>query len=161
MDEVAEILAIQRLKARYFRHLDTKNWAEFRKVFTDDVLTYRNDEEQPMGSGADAWVESVSTILASAVTIHHGHMPEIYLTGERTAEGIWAMFDWVDDPEHGRAVQGYGHYFETYEKGADGDWRIKTSRLKRLRVEPVEPTDLAVIAERRGRWFIAEAHEGS
>jgi SnoaL-like protein len=159
VDEATEILAIQRLKARYFRFLDTKDWVKFRQVFTDDVRAYRNDEQQPMASGGDAWVSMVSTILATAVTVHHGHTPEIYLTGQTTAEGVWAMFDWVDDPEHGRAVQGYGHYHETYEKGADGEWRIKQTRLMRLRVEPMPPTDLAVVEERRGRWYIAEAHE--
>jgi hypothetical protein len=160
MDEAAEILAIQRLKARYFRYLDTKDWARFREVFTDDVLSYRNDEEEPVSSGGDAWVAAVSTILATAVTVHHGHNPEISLTSETTAEGIWAMFDWVDDPEHGRAVQGFGHYHELYEKGADGEWRIKQTRLRRLRVEPVPATDLAVLEERRTHWYIAEAHEG-
>jgi hypothetical protein len=48
------------------------------------------------------------------------------------------MFDWVDwsqtaTPE--RTFQGYGHYVEEYEKGVDGQWRIKRVRLTRLRVD--------------------------
>ena len=30
-------------------------------------------------------------LLASAVTVHHGHMPEIALLGPDRATGIWAM----------------------------------------------------------------------
>jgi hypothetical protein len=48
------------------------------------------------------------------------------------------MFDWVDhqsDPE--TSMQGYGHYVEDYEKGADGTWRIKNLRLTRLRTDRI------------------------
>jgi hypothetical protein len=31
-----------------------------------------------------------------------------------------------------RTLHGYGHYHETYEK-LDGEWRIKTMKLTRLR----------------------------
>ena len=37
-----------------------------------------------------------------------------------------------------RSMHGYGHYHETYEK-VDGEWRIKTIALTRLRVD----TDMA------------------
>jgi hypothetical protein len=35
-------------------------------------------------------------------------------------------------------MHGYGHYHETYEK-ADGEWRIKSSKLIRLREDIVTP----------------------
>ena len=35
MDDVE---AIKQLKARYFRTMDTKDWAAMRQVFTDDVV---------------------------------------------------------------------------------------------------------------------------
>ena len=41
-DALAEIETIKQLKARYFRHLDTRNWPEWRKVFTDDVAVRVN-----------------------------------------------------------------------------------------------------------------------
>ena len=37
-----------------------------------------------------------------------------------------------------RAMHGYGHYHETYEKVA-GEWRIKTITLTRLRVDADMP----------------------
>jgi hypothetical protein len=60
-------------------------------------------------------------------------MPEIELTSETTATGIWPMEDfniWEDGSQN----HGYGHYLETYEK-VDGRWFIKTMQLRYLRVE--------------------------
>jgi hypothetical protein len=71
--------------------------------------------------------------LADVVTVHHGHMPEIELTSPTTATGIWSMEDMLRWPE-GHEMHGYGHYHETYEK-VGGAWRIKSSRLSRLRMD--------------------------
>ena len=69
------------------------------------------------------------------VTVHHGHMPEIELTSPTTARGIWAMEDILHTPEDSvNVVHGFGHYHETYER-IDGEWRINTLRLTRLRVD--------------------------
>ncbi len=60
-------------------------------------------------------------------------MPEITLTGPGTASGIWSMEDIVEFPD-GTVLQGYGHYHETYRK-VDGEWRIATLHLTRLRMD--------------------------
>jgi hypothetical protein len=143
-DSTAEILAIHRLKARYFRYMDTKQWSLWRDLFTDDLVFYMEDAivpttTEPIVSGGDEFVEYVSGVLATAVTTHHGHMPEIELTGDRTATGVWAMYDWVDDEPNGFALKGYGHYHEQYVK-SDGKWRIAELRLTRLRVDMIAPT---------------------
>jgi hypothetical protein len=64
-------------------------------------------------------------------------MPEIEITGDGTARGIWAMFDYVEwDEQDGERVglQGYGHYREEYKR-EDGEWRIARTRLERLRID--------------------------
>ena len=133
----AAIQAIERLKARYFRLMDTKEWAAYRQLFTDDMIFYFESEEAPAATSGDAFVAHVRSRLATAVSVHQGHMPEIELTSPDSARGVWAMFDWVDDPEHSRAFQGYGHYHEEYRRCADGQWRIAQLRLTRLRVDEV------------------------
>ena len=69
-------------------------------------------------------------------TVHHGHMPEIELTSPTTATRD--LGDGGQAAVAGgcpiRTLHGYGHYHETYEK-LDGQWRIKTIRLTRLRVD--------------------------
>jgi hypothetical protein len=66
-------------------------------------------------------------------------MPEIDFLDADTATGVWAMYDWVDDPARGVAWQGYGHYHEQYLRCPDGRWRFSKMRLTRLRVDPVAP----------------------
>jgi hypothetical protein len=136
-DTLAAIEAIKQLKARYFRLLDTKQWDEWAGVFTADLDAWIEDTSDINYSSRDQFVASVSAILADAVTVHHGHMPEIEVTSPDTARGIWAMFDYVRiaGQERSLELKGYGHYHEEYRKGFDGQWRISSLRLHRLRVD--------------------------
>ena len=124
MDDVE---AIKQLKARYFRTMDTKDWVGLRQVFADDVVMDTTASGGGVVSGADAFVEFLEQALAGAVTVHHGHMPEITLTSSTTAAGIWALHDHIVWPD-GTRLQGDGHYHETYEL-TDGAWRITSSTL--------------------------------
>jgi hypothetical protein len=140
-DRPEDRLALKELKASYFRYLDTKRWAAWRELFTNDMVFYADDapvptETQPMTTNGDDFVEMVSSVLADAVTVHQGHMPELRFTDATNANGIWAMFDWVDSSgSGGNSMQGFGHYHEHYVKGGDGKWRIKELRLTRLRTD--------------------------
>ena len=130
---------IRRLKARYFRLLDTQQWDDWGDVFTADVVM-DIPEAGTVTTGRDDVVRGVSSALAGAQTVHHGHMPEIELTGPDTARGIWAMEDYVEWPtgEDGARVgmRGYGHYREEYRR-EDDVWRIARLRLDRLRIDPL------------------------
>ena len=133
MTALDDIEAIKQLKARYFRSMDAKDWAAMREVFADDVVMDTTAAGGRLVTGADEFIAGLTEILAGAVTVHHGHMPEIELTSPATATGIWALHDIVIWPS-GTRLDGYGHYNETYEK-ADGVWRIKTSTLTRLHMD--------------------------
>jgi SnoaL-like domain len=140
-DRLSERAALQELKASYFRYLDTKRWASWRELFTDDMVFYNDDapvptSTEPMTANGDDFVEMVSSVLEHAVTVHQGHMPELRFVDDHHAEGIWAMFDWVDSSgSGGTSMQGFGHYHEQYVKGDDGKWRIRGLRLTRLRTD--------------------------
>lgn len=147
-DQLMDLYAIQSLKARYFRLIDTKAWSEWRSLFTDDLEYYIEHGPvpalaAPTMTGADTFVEFVSKALETSKTVHQGHTPEISLTGPDTATGIWGMFDWVDDATKGYALQGYGFYFEKYRKNSSGDWQVCELKLTRLRVDTVDPTPLS------------------
>ena len=135
VDDLADIEAIKQLKARYFRCLDQKLWDGFGEVFTaDGHLDSSGDAPHAVATGREAIVAMVSGAVGQAVTVHHGHMPEIEITGAGRARGIWAMEDYIEFPGNPPALtlHGRGHYFEEYEKGPDGEWRIKKLRLERL-----------------------------
>ncbi len=127
--------AIRRLKARYFRCIDTKDWAGLRDVVCDDIDIDVHADSGRRYAGGDAFVASVQRNLADAVSVHHGHMPEIEMTSSTTAMGVWSMEDEIWFPEGAsiRYLHGYGHYHETYRREPDGQWRIATMRLVRLR----------------------------
>ncbi len=139
-----DIFAIQMLKARYFRCIDTKDWAAFAAVFTEDVeIAVREDTgTDEVLVGRDRFARTVGLALDGATTVHPGHMPEIEVAGDGTATGTWAMEDYVEwaPGEDGarQGFRGYGHYHETYRH--DGDrWRIATLRLTRLRRDQLSP----------------------
>ena len=132
MQELDEIEAIKQLKARYFRLMDTKQWDQFGELFTDDATLAASPDPKETFHGRADIVRRVSAALREATTVHHGHMPEIELTGADTARGIWAMYDFVDLPQ--LVLHGWGHYHEEYAKQG-GAWRIQSSRLTRLRLD--------------------------
>ena len=132
---------IKQLKARYFRHIDGKDWDSWQAVFAPDaelVVSFEGDgpgtPDNPV-VGATEIVAFVRPSIEALVTVHHGHTPEIELTSPTTARGVWAMEDLLSLPDGGgQVLQGWGHYHETYER-IDGQWHIKTLRLTRLRVD--------------------------
>lgn len=137
------IEAIKALKARYFRCMDMKDWAGLEAVFAPDLIADFRDsngtrDESLLTHGAAPYVAGLRPILENISTVHHGHMPEIELTSSDSATGIWAMEDklWVEGPSvvPFRTLHGYGHYHETYRR-IDGEWRIATIKLTRLRVD--------------------------
>jgi hypothetical protein len=152
-----EMEAIRQLKARYFRFLDTKDWEGFRSVFVEEpalgpiengfpdyLLALRPPEARAQvtegSTGLDAFVERNRQFIGPLLTTHHGHQPEIELTGETEATGIWPMEDVLVWKKEGYRLRGTGHYRETYTKVA-GQWKIASLKLSRLHVyvEKIEP----------------------
>jgi hypothetical protein len=149
LDQLLAIEAIRQLKSRYFRCMDTKDWAGVRAVFADDAafdaraslsLDGAGEAGQAAQSndwvvhGGDAIVEFIKGAAGPLQTVHHGHGHEIEVLSATEARGVIAMEDQIWDTATGAVfLHGCGHYHETYRRGADG-WRIHTSRLSRLYV---------------------------
>jgi hypothetical protein len=151
MDDTAallEIESIKQLKARYCRYLDTKDWDAWRHIFTDDFLSDTSEAGGRVVKGADAFVAFTRRNIGkpSQPTVHQVHAPEIELTSATTARGVWALND-VVRLAPGLNLNAYGHYHETYEK-IDGQWRIKSSKLTRLREDIFNPVFSLRISER-------------
>ncbi|HEY4332645.1 MAG TPA: nuclear transport factor 2 family protein [Ilumatobacteraceae bacterium] len=131
MDDIEQI---KQLKARYFRCLDTKDWAGLQAVFIADAEVDMTGEGGGVTHSAADFVAGLSAMLADVITVHHGHMPEIALLSDLRATGIWAMEDelWWPEGSALKHLHGYGHYTESYIK-LDGMWAIASMRLTRLR----------------------------
>jgi len=138
-EQLLTIEAIKRLKARYFRFVDTKDWEGFASLFTEDVVfDISSGHFNCVLHSPGEIIEIVSPAMKDCISVHHGHCPEITITSDTTAEGIWAMEDkllWAEGADSPvRTMHGYGHYHETYRK-IEGEWRIETMRLTRLRLD--------------------------
>jgi hypothetical protein len=134
---LADIEEIKQLKARYFYHLDRKEWDQWREsVFCRDASMHVPEARLEL-FGIDNILSCLKPLLAGVVTVHHGHMPVIQILSPTTASGTWAMEDLLIWPKGHRPdgvegrVHGYGHYHETYSREPAG-WRIKTLSLSRL-----------------------------
>lgn len=144
MDDVEEI---KKLKARYFRALDSQDWELYESIFAEDCVVDLSRAGGEKFQGRPAFM-AYATNMPLLQSVHHGHMPEIDLTSDTTAAGVWVLEDyniWNDGTQN----HGWGHYLETYVK-RDGRWWIKTMALSYLRIE--QPTEKpAMVAGAEGR----------
>ncbi len=139
-DLVRELMAREQLKelrAKYFRCLDLRDHQGFASVFTEDAVL-EVPEVDLVFRGREEIASKVLASIKDAVSAHHGHTPELTITGPDTATGIWAMQDIVEWPRAASGerigITGVGHYRDEYVR-QDGQWRIAKVRLVRIRVQ--------------------------
>src|SRR5262245_18670395 len=121
-----DVEAIKRLKYRYWRCLDLKLWDELAGCFAADAtVDYGNGRYRFQG------VEAIMRFLRESLSRergslghHHGHHPEIDLTGETTARGSWALDNYIFNVGQKRGVRLAAYYLAEDVKGG-GTWRIR------------------------------------
>lgn len=119
-----EIEAIRQLKYRYFRFLDLKRWDDLRELFVEEA-TCAYASGAYSHRGRDAILDFLVGALgrSTMLTAHHGHHPEIELTGPDSARGTWAFEDTVIDTQHQITIRGAAFYEDEYVK-RDGAWKL-------------------------------------
>ncbi|WP_431969322.1 nuclear transport factor 2 family protein [Actinacidiphila sp. bgisy160] len=134
VQRLADIEEIHRLKARYFRYIDTKQWSKLAGLFTAHPTI---DVGMKYSSGKEM-AQTTAALLGNAPTAHQGFLPEIEVRGD-TATGTWVMEDYVSFPPgspYKSGFHGYGQYHETYKR-VKGHWYIDSTLLTRFRVDDV------------------------
>ena len=159
MNDLEKLLAfeeIRQLKARRVRCMDEKDWEGYAACHTPNAVSYTFQSENtgvsnPVVGGA-AIAAQLARTLEGRTTAHQIHAPEIELTSETTAKGIWPMEDmlWWEADGKKLWLHGYGHYRETYEK-VDGRWLIASRALTRIRVDTGEQGQRDVMSASRGK----------
>ena len=145
-ERLVEIEAIQQLKARYQRAVDTKDWDLMRSVLAPDARSVYSDGKHAY-EGRDAIVEFLADPRglgnSEIVSMHHAHTPEIELTSATTAKGKWYLEDFVisalpsDWAPNGTVMHGTGIYSDEYVK-VEGEWLIKETGYERI-FEDLQP----------------------
>jgi SnoaL-like protein len=148
-DAAPEVESIKRLKARYCRYLDAKDWESWRALFADNFVSDLAEVGGRVIVGADEFVDYTRKTIGkpTQATVHQVQAPEIELTSTTTAHGVWALHD-VVRLVPALTLYGYGHYHENYEK-IDGHWLITFSKLTRLR----EDIDIRLVPPRLAKWL--------
>ena len=133
LQQLSDFEDIRTLKHRYFRGIDTADMALLDTLFTDDVeVEYRGGNYKVNLSGRANMVEFLANSFhAQAVAMHHGHMPEISLTGPDSAEGIWYLEDIFISLERQDHTIGSAIYKDAYRR-EDGQWKIARTEYDRI-----------------------------
>ncbi len=130
---LGDVEAIKKLKAKYWRCIDKKLWDELEDCFIENAVA---DYGKNLNfQGRKAIIQFLKDNLGSdsVITVHQGHNPEIEITSDTTARGIWALHDYlVFQPNI--TINGWGHYEDEYVK-QNGEWKKKSVKETRLREE--------------------------
>lgn len=146
VEKLTAIEEIKQLKARYWRLMDTKEFAALDTVFAPDAWFDSHEalfdpvlgqmagtEPAEIWRTQDGIIANITAGMPPGLqSAHMGHTPEIEITSETTATGIHPFNDRLTMPG-ALSFNGYGYYYDTYEK-INGKWMVKTSMIKRLRV---------------------------
>ena len=131
VEKLEAIEAIKRLKYKYMRCLDQKRWQEMAECFTEDATAAYSGGKYAY-DGRDAILEFLETSMGrdSFLSSHRVHHPEIELTSDTTATGVWAMEDVVIDTHFHVTIRGAAFYEDEYVR-VGGRWRIKSTGYRR------------------------------
>jgi ketosteroid isomerase-like protein len=135
-----ERYAIERLKYRYMRYLDTKDWAGMAEVFTEDAVgEWSGGKIRKEGAASILEFFRESMDSPQFLSSHRVHQPEIDLHSDTEASAIWALEDTVVMREYGLLLQGAAFYEDDYRK-VDGIWKISRTGYRRT-FEYIVPTE--------------------
>jgi hypothetical protein len=141
---------LRRLKYRYLRTLDAKEWDAFADTLAEDATADYGDRLS--FTGREAITEYMRTTLTPAIiTVHQCHHPELTVDGD-SATGVWALDDTVIVTEYKLLLRGAAHYRDEYGRGADGVWRITRTGYRRLYEAMVSLDDMPSWKLTANRW---------
>lgn len=118
---------ICRLKYRYLRSLDTKQWDEFEDCFLPDAT---GDYNGLVFDDRAALVTYMKENLgAGLITLHQAHHPEITVEGDG-ATGRWYLQDRVIVEAFRFMLEGAAFYEDRYTRTPEG-WRVAHTGYRR------------------------------
>ncbi len=143
--DLAALEAVKRLKYRYLRCVDTKNWDEMADVLAADATADYGTAASggPVRlTGRDGILDFLRKRLGDGIiTSHLAGQPEIDIHGT-TATGAWCLQDTVIATEHRVVISGAAFYEDRYTLCDDGRWRIQHTGFRRTYEAMVSLDDL-------------------
>ncbi|WP_280209086.1 nuclear transport factor 2 family protein [Nocardia cyriacigeorgica] len=154
-DDISEIC---RLKYRYLRTLDTKQWDEFADTMVAEATaTY---SEYLQFESREAFIAFMrNTLGPHVITEHRCDHPEIDIDGD-TATGTWYLADTVLIPEHNMLLRGAAFYSDRYIRCDDRRWRISHTGYERTYEVVLSLSDLPSLRLTSSRWGLIARDSG-
>lgn len=133
LQRLSDIEEIKRLRAAYFRCLDTANLEELEGLLTDDFgcRCVGGDYEYVASSRQEFLGMIENSFHSEMVTQHNGHGPEIDRVSDIEATGIVYFHDQVYHFRTKELLMGTGIYRDRYRK-VEGRWKISYGVYERV-----------------------------
>lgn len=155
LEQLSDIHAIERLKYRYLRLLDTKQWEGFAECFAPEATADYNGLAFDDPTSLVAYMRE--NMHAGVITMHQAHNPEIDLdpNDPDRASATWYLHDRVIVDAFRFELEGAAIYTDRYRRTEAG-WRIvhvgytRTFELTRHMDDPTK-TKIAG-PEVKARW---------
>lgn len=128
-DPAADRWAIQDLKHRYTRAVDTRDWTELAATLAPEMTArYRPDL---VTEGADTLVAELQGRLTEhRITVHHLVHPSIEVDGD-AATATWTMTDRTVCTDIGLVVEGMSISHDTYRRDPERGWLVTSITYQR------------------------------
>ncbi|MBW1901880.1 MAG: nuclear transport factor 2 family protein [Deltaproteobacteria bacterium] len=139
-----DVEEIKQLKYKYQRCLDTKDWDGLAETFVKDATTAFSDGQYTL-KGVDKIMEFLrSSPLGEDkifIGVHHVHHPEIKITSDTTATGIWALYCYMVNKTQKTGLRILAYYHDEYVK-MNGQWKINFTGYDRILEETWKREDI-------------------
>jgi len=148
----ANLAAATALKSHYCEYLDSKDWARWSALFTDDVVLQVGPDPESSVVGRTPVRRLLTRQLKGSKTKHLVRNPEIHEEGPGCIRVVWEMTDRVQTPLY--LLEGAGFYEDRYVHTEQG-WRISAVRLHRNKVD-LQPRSFlmrAILWMHHRGWF--------
>ena len=129
-----DIEAIKKLKAKYLRCCDLRLPKEMAECFAEHCVVDYDKVGVFRDRGAFIAVFEELGCRDGLIDLHHAHNPEIELTSETSATGLWELYFHTVDVDAQVARQLGGYYEDEYVK-LDGAWRIQSTKFITLSLQ--------------------------
>jgi hypothetical protein len=133
-EQLRDIEEVRLVKHRYLRCVDLKLWDEFGDTLTERAVLETGTSAFGQVAEIAGRVQIAAFLRAKlgpgTLTCHTATQPEITVDGD-AATGVWSYRETVLATRHRMVIAGTGFCEESYERGADGAWRIARTRYLR------------------------------
>lgn len=128
-----DVQAIEELRSKYLRALDTKRWDELETTMTPNVTATFSDGKHIFHGPKEITDYFKASMPDTGLTLHQGHDPVIRFESGTAAYGKWylqvRMIFTEGSPYCGTQIQGSSIYTDKYVK-IDGRWLIADTRCQ-------------------------------